>query len=280
MAVTMTHFGALPALRIDAADGAQAIVTLFGAHLVAWQTADGRQRLFCSSRSKMDGSAPIRGGVPVIFPQFGARGPGLRHGFARVSNWRLAASDGDGDAAEFVLTEADLPQALAAAWPFEFELRLRVALHANGLELSFTVRNSGRQAFPFSAALHAYYLVGQLEQAGVEGLQQVRFEDHEQHAGVQKEAALRFAAKCDRIYYQVPGALALRAGEDLVTLEQHGFADAVVWNPGAVDAAALADLGDQEYRHFVCIEPALIEPLLLAPGAEWCGRQRVRCGAA
>ena len=281
MSVTMIQFGALPALRIEAADGAQAIVTLFGAHLVSWQTADARQRLFCSVRSPQDGSAAIRGGVPVIFPQFSTRGHGLRHGFARVSDWRLADSgqDGDADFAEFVLAAADLPATLAAAWPFDFELRLRVALHANALDLSLTVRNSGARAFPFSAALHTYFLIGQLDQACVEGLQHVRYEDHEHNEALQEDPALRFAAKCDRVYFQVPGALTLRAGAHTVTLEQDGFTDAVVWNPGAADAAAIADLDDLEYLRFLCIEAALIEPDVLAPGATWRGRHTQRCRA-
>ena len=75
-AITLCEFGTLPAVRIATPDGAQATVTLFGAHLVSWKTGDGNERLFCSSESKRDGSAAIRGGVPVIFPQFGARGDG------------------------------------------------------------------------------------------------------------------------------------------------------------------------------------------------------------
>ena len=85
-----TTFGQLPAVTIRAADGAQATVTLYGGHLVSWQTSDGQERLFCSRASSLDGSRAIRGGVPVIFPQFGARGTGMRHGFARVATWQLA----------------------------------------------------------------------------------------------------------------------------------------------------------------------------------------------
>ncbi|MBC7859905.1 MAG: D-hexose-6-phosphate mutarotase, partial [Burkholderiaceae bacterium] len=35
--VSMTEFGALPALSIAGADGARAIVTLFGGQLVSWR---------------------------------------------------------------------------------------------------------------------------------------------------------------------------------------------------------------------------------------------------
>ena len=277
----LVEFGKLPAVAIETADGARAIVTLYGAHLVSWRTADGRERLFCSSRSALDGSRAIRGGVPLIFPQFGARGPGPRHGFARVSQWRLSGSgqDDGGAFAEFGLSEADLAPAAAAAWPFAFELSLRVALHGAGLHLAFSVRNSGAEAFPFSAALHNYYLVDDVEDCALGGLQRVRFEDEHGAMALQEDAALRFAGKLDRVYYQLPGPLTLNAtlgaAGAALSLEQDGFTDAVVWNPGPADAAALADLDDAEYRRFICVEAALIEPDLLAPGAEWTGLHRI-----
>ena len=56
---------------------------------------------------------------------------------------------------------------------------------------------------------------------------------------------------------------------------QEGFTDAVVWNPGAADAAALADMEDEEYRRFVCIEPALLDPHTLSAGESWEGHYRI-----
>ena len=270
-------FGQLPAVTIRAADGAQATVTLYGGHLVAWQTSDGQERLFCSRDSALDGSRAIRGGVPVIFPQFGARGTGMRHGFARVATWQLESTgDTDGAAwAQFALTQADLPEAIAASWPWAFTLRLRVAVQGQSLELQLSVHNTGEQAFPFSAALHSYFAIDQLSEARIGGLQRVRYSDETPQDALQAEELLQFADKLDRIYYQLPGALTLQSGSHTLRLEQQGFTDAVVWNPGAQDAAALPDLADDEYQRFICIEPALIQPDTLAAGAAWIGRQRL-----
>ena len=270
-------FGQLPAVTIRAADGAQATVTLYGGHLVSWQTSDGRERLFCSSASSLDGSRAIRGGVPVIFPQFGARGTGMRHGFARVATWQLdSTGEADGAAwAQFVLTQADLPEAIAASWPWAFTLRLRVAVKAQALELDLSVHNTGEQAFPFSAALHTYFAIDDLSETRIKGLQRVRYSDETPQDALQAEEVLQFSDKLDRIYYQLPGALSLQSGGHTLRLEQQGFTDAVVWNPGAQDAAALPDLADGEQPRFICIEPALIQPDLLAAGAEWTGRQQL-----
>lgn len=275
--INQHFFGQLPAVTIRAADGAQATVTLYGGHLVSWRTGDGQERLFCSRDSSLDGSRAIRGGVPVIFPQFGARGAGMRHGFARVGNWQLAGSgELDGAAwAEFALTQHDLPEAIATAWPFDFALRLRVTVQADTLKLSLNVHNTGAQAFPFSAALHSYFAVDALQETRVRGLQHVRYSDDTPQDALQAEEWLQFADKLDRIYYQLPGALTMQSGDATLRLAQQGFTDAVIWNPGAQDAAALPDLADDEYPRFICIEAALIQPDLLAAGAEWQGSQQL-----
>ena len=260
-AIAEIGYGDLPALQIIAPDGARAIVTLYGAHLVSWTGADGAERLFCSARSALDGSRAIRGGVPVIFPQFAERGNGMRHGFARLSTWRPAPADGGG--AVFVLTQDDLAPAVAQAWPHGFELRLTIALEANDLQIVLDVRNTGSDAWAFSSALHTYFLVDDIASVRINGVE---------------NTPLSIDDKLDRIYRDVQGAITLAHGAGSLALTQEGFTDAVVWNPGAADTAALADMEDDEYQRFVCIEPALIEPMTLMPGAAWRGAHQVSGG--
>ncbi|MBC7452973.1 MAG: D-hexose-6-phosphate mutarotase [Massilia sp.] len=269
-AITATQFGQLPAVRLRAADGAEAIITLFGAHLVSWHSADGRQRLFCSARSALDGSAAIRGGVPVIFPQFNQRGDGMRHGFARVSSWTLVESGSANGAAfaVFALEPHHLAANLARAWPHDFLLRLRVTVGGAGLAMAFEVHNRGAAAFAFSCALHTYHLVEQVGAVRIDGLQ---------------EAPLAIGAMRDEIFYAINQPITLHTGDGAgaatLALAQDGFTDAVVWNPGALNAASMADLADDEYQHFVCIEPALIEPVTLLAGARWHGAYRIDAAA-
>lgn len=48
---------------------------------------------------------------------------------------------------------------------------------------------------------------------------------------------------------------------------------AVVWNPWDKKSKAMADFGDEEYKHMLCVEAACIEkPIILKPGEEWRGR--------
>jgi glucose-6-phosphate 1-epimerase len=259
---THTTYGQLPAIRIQAPDGAEATITLYGAHLVSWKGADGRERMFMSEKSVLDGSKAIRGGVPVIFPQFAERGKGMRHGFARVSNWRLEDSGlEDGAAwASFDLAAGDLPTTLADAWPHTFALCLRVALRANELDMTLTVRNLGAAPFPFAAALHTYHLVPDVCEVRIEGI---------------SSDEISIIDKLDEVYPHVAGRAQLATSAGTLVLEQSGFTDAVVWNPGAVDTAALPDMENGEYKRFVCIEPAVLDPVTLDAGESWTGRYRI-----
>lgn len=48
---------------------------------------------------------------------------------------------------------------------------------------------------------------------------------------------------------------------------------AVVWNPWDKKSRAIADLGDEEYKHMLCVDAAAIEKqITLKPGEEWTGR--------
>lgn len=71
-------------------DGSSIVVYEQGAHLAHWRNANGDELLYLSPKAVYDDRTAIRGGVPIIFPQFGARGS-LKpsHGFARLRPWKL-----------------------------------------------------------------------------------------------------------------------------------------------------------------------------------------------
>jgi glucose-6-phosphate 1-epimerase len=262
MSITETVFGQLPAVLLRAPDGAEAIVTLYGAHLVSWKGSDGRERLFCSAASVLDGSKAIRGGVPVIFPQFAEQGAGMRHGFARVSDWHLLDSGvEDGEAiALFTLAEEDLKPEYTRAWRHSFSLALRVGVKGNTLSMNLEVRNTGEEPLPFAAALHTYYLVDDISQVRVTGA---------------SADELSIDGNFDEIYSNVAGAMTIETGALTLQVTQSGFTDAVVWNPGAADAAALSDMQDDEYKRFVCVEPAVLKLVTLDEDEVWRGSYRV-----
>src|SRR5215471_5597353 len=69
-------------------------VYLHGAHVTRYRPAGHHDLVFLSERSQFAPGKAIRGGVPVIFPWFGARAGDPHapdHGFARTSEWAVAA---------------------------------------------------------------------------------------------------------------------------------------------------------------------------------------------
>lgn len=49
--------------------GESVTVYLYGATVTSWK-ANGEEQLFLSEKAHLDGSKPIRGGIPLVFPVF------------------------------------------------------------------------------------------------------------------------------------------------------------------------------------------------------------------
>lgn len=267
--------GNLPRFNLNTPDGASVEIYLHGGHLTSWIPAGGGgERLFLSPKADFLPGAAIRGGAPVIFPQFAGLGPLPKHGFARSRAW--AVIDAGGDWAALRLTEDESTLAL---WPHPFMLDYTVRIERRQLTLTLTASNPGPGAFSFSAALHTYLRVDDLRAVSVHGLQGLRFSDsaHGDAISTQTEELLTFPGEIDRIYFNTAGPVELRAGaQHIVTLRQTGFTDVVTWNPGPEKCAALKDMLPDGYLQFVCVEAAVIEtPVMLAPGESWTGTQRI-----
>lgn len=258
-----------PCIRIEA-DGASALIALHGAHVLSWIPADGRERLFLSDRAVFDGQAAIRGGIPVIFPQFSDRGLLRKHGFARTATWAFAGIEGN-DAVFTLAGDGSDP-----AWPHPFRACLRIALDPSTLAVALQIENTGNSPFAFTAALHTYLRVDDIAQVAIEGLQGCDYEDSA-HGGTlhrQHDYATGFENEVDRIYNDVVAPLALIDGDRRLDLKQDGFGDVVVWNPGAHLCARIGDLAPDDWRRFACVEAGqVLQPVVLAPGERWSGRQ-------
>ncbi len=266
-----------PRLLIEATDGARAELHLDGAHVTSWTPAGGYERLYLSPRSGFGAGVAVRGGVPVVFPQFSSEGPLPKHGFARNSRWEVA-SVGPGQA-RLRLGDTEATRAL---WASPFRLELAVAVEGPALLLELLVTNPGPAAFRFQAALHTYVAVGDVGAVAVTGLQGLRFVERaggRRDPGLQSGPEIRFAQELDRTYLGAPAEIAVREPGRSIRIRSTGFPDTVVWNPGAELAARIPDLGPGQHERFVCVEAAAIaEPVELAPGASWTGSQALRAG--
>ena len=266
-------------VEVGARDGACVELYTHGAHVTSWKPASGEERLFLSSRTAFEPNAAIRGGVPIIFPQFASMGPLPKHGFARVHEWELVRAGrtrkGQGEA-QLRLTASDETRAL---WDHAFEATFVATVAGMSLSLALSVLNDDKAPFEFTAALHTYLLVDDVRGASVHGLQNVLYRDAAagNAEGRQDDAELAAGpggAELDRIYFEAPGRLEVRDAVRRTRVAMAGFTDVVVWNPGESRGAALPDLEPGGWLRMLCVEAASIgSPVRLEPGERWTGQQ-------
>lgn len=269
--------GDLPKLMLRSPDGARAEIYLHGAHVTSWVPADGQERLFLSQASRFCSGAPIRGGIPVVFPQFGMSGPLPLHGLARLMPWEFAGAEVvDGQAsATFHLRDTEDSR---RQWACAFLVELNVSMGGNQLAVTLVITNTGADPFTFTAALHTYLAVADLAATRVEGLTGLRYRDaaagwtdHQQVA-----PCVDFTGEVNRIYFDAPAETRLIEPGQTTRIQTAGFRDAVVWNPAVDKCATLSDLKPDDYQRFVCVEAAAIgAPIHLAAGERWQGAQQL-----
>ncbi len=262
-----------PEVHLSTPGGATAKISPYGAHVLSWIPAGGAERLFLSSKAEFRPGAAIRGGVPVIFPQFAGLGPLPKHGFARNQVWEVAHLSET--RAVFWLSENEMT---GRVWPHRFLAEYTVRLDETSLEMALSITNTDLVPFQFTAALHTYLQVEEVRAAAVEGLDGLVYRDSANGEREVRETApaLTFPGEIDRVYLNLVTPLRLLSGSRTLSVESEGFPDAVLWNPGPEKGAALADLEPEGYLRFVCIEAAAAgKPVTLTPGGIWRGLQRL-----
>jgi glucose-6-phosphate 1-epimerase len=253
-------------------------VCLYGGMVISWQDETGADVLFVSSKAQHAPGKAIRGGIPVVFPQFGG-GALPSHGFARTSNWEVVGSGKELSGEVYVEIELRDSEATRKLWPHSFVYRQNIAL-GESLTIGAEVRNLGKEPFSFQQALHTYFAVDSIDHTEVEGLEGVHFLDHlkAKASGVEARKVITFSEEIDRAYTNSPDLISLhdRGAGRTISITKEGMKDSVVWNPWIERGKAIADLGDLDYQSFVCVESGNVAvPLILAPGSSVAFSQEI-----
>ncbi|GAB2218271.1 hypothetical protein Droror1_Dr00001491 [Drosera rotundifolia] len=267
--------------------GSSAEVYLYGGHVTSWKNDHGEELLFVSSKAIFKPPKAIRGGIPICFPQFAGDGSLEQHGFARNRLWSVDPDPPPFPKATSNKAYVDLllkpSEEELKIWPHSFEFRLRITLGPGGdLMLTSRIRNCNPDGKPFSFtfAYHTYFSVSDISEVRVEGLETLDYLDNllNKERITEQGDAITFELEVDKIYLSTPTKIAIIDHERKRTfvIRKDGLPDAVVWNPWDKKAKAMADFGDDEYKHMLCVEAACIEkPITIRPGEEWRGRQEL-----
>jgi glucose-6-phosphate 1-epimerase len=234
--------------------------------------------LFLSERSAFAQDKPIRGGVPIIFPWFGARTAtaenprtdGPSHGFARTSKWEVVFAALVGESLHLTLSLG--PDETSRSLGFDhFQLIYELVFDAE-LRMRLTVANQAATPLHFEEALHTYFAVGDATQVRILGLENTEFLDKTDgfKRKRQTEEALTLTQETDRPYLNTSSRVTL---EDpllhrRIMIDKANSQTTVVWNPWEVLSAKLPDMSPDGWRGMTCIETAnaLENAITLAPG--------------
>jgi glucose-6-phosphate 1-epimerase len=279
----LTNLGKMPMAMLQHREsGASVFIHLQGAHVNGWKTGDGASPLYTSSQTVWAEGKAIRGGVPICWPQFSDFGPcSTAHGFARTSMWDVVDH---ADSAEEASITLKLKPSPSAPSPFnELTLSYQVTLlGSDGLRLSLSVENPTADAVSFTTALHTYFTVQDINSVRIEGaLDLAPYADSLENRAAKDPAPINsIDREVDRIYKGVNGK-EVRIVDGLTgavtAITAVGLNDTVLWNPWIEKAKKMADMPDEDYRKFVCVEScAVYDKATVAAKSTWCGSQTIR----
>ncbi|PRY68448.1 glucose-6-phosphate 1-epimerase [Glaciihabitans tibetensis] len=265
--------GSLPAVAV-AHPSATALIYLHGAHVAEWCPTGQLPVLWMSALSRYSTADPLRGGIPLCFPWFGKNATDAtlpNHGWARLAEWTLISAESGADAAEltFELTEQSVGVPDGTA-PMRL---LYVVTVGAELTADLQVINTADRDLTFEEAFHTYVTVGEITATTIGGFENLPYLDRAatpEATGVSAQRVLFGGEHLERIY-PMPALIDVddAAQSRVITVVAPASAQSVIWNPGSVKAADIADFGDDEFTSMVCVEAAnvLDGAITLAPGA-------------
>jgi len=265
--------GGLPRVDITS-PRAHGEMYVHGAHVTSWRPAGSEEVLFLSTKSRWEEGQAIRGGIPICFPWFRGKADDPHapaHGFARTRSWQLySIVENHAGVAVTMFIESD--EQTRRWWPGEFRLVHRVTFGSE-LKLDLVCINTGKIPLHFEEALHTYNRVTDVGTVRLHGLDGTRFLDNT--FANQEETQLgdvTIASQTDNAFINTQTDVDLLDPKmhRRIRLQKANSNTTVVWNPWQEGASGLRDLGEGEWKQFLCVEASNIigAAVTLAPGQE------------
>ena len=251
--------GGLPYIRVDNAK-ASAVISLYGGQVLSYQPANEPHNLmFLSERAYYQRGKSIKGGTPICWPWFGPDPEGQGrpvHGFVRNRFWEVVRTEATPDGEGKITLRLHDSEETRALWRHSFDLSLEIIV-GETLNLELITRNMAGEAFPITQALHTYFKVGDISQVVISGLSGTAYVDKTDNGTIKFQSGPVIIDKeVDRIFRHVPDELVIddRKLDRRIRINSKGSNSAVVWNPWVKISAEMADLNDDDYESFVCVE--------------------------
>ncbi|KIY52740.1 glucose-6-phosphate 1-epimerase [Fistulina hepatica ATCC 64428] len=269
--------------------GSSTEILLYGATVLSWKSGSPKdhtpvERLFVSSTASLDGSKPVRGGIPVVFPCFGSPShPDHmklgQHGFARNSVWKY---DGYTETPDFVTVRLTLEStpAIHTLWPKSFHLTYVVELGEHTLSTDLHVKNTSAAPFDFQALFHNY-IRAPAKEVTVSPLQNITYYDknepkEERRLKLQSKNAVDVLNPSDAVYENAGQHYTVAWRGNVLDITTHNLKDVTVWNAGEKAGAKIVDMEPGGWDRYICVEPGYVRGFYrLGVGETWVGHQTI-----
>lgn len=226
-------------------------VALHGAHVMSWKPVDEEEVLYLSPDAVFKEGKAIRGGIPICWPWFSEHPSDSSvpsHGIARTRFWEMveATEDEHGVVFKFAMSEG--------IWSARVTIKM-----GEDLEVILESVNSNEIPILVSGALHTYFAVSDIEQVRVVNLEGAEYADLVGTSTKRKqETPMEFKGEVNTIHESSDDVLLVDdlSGRTLL-IEKTGSPNTVLWNPWIEKSKALADLPNEAYRDFCCVEAAI-----------------------
>ena len=229
-------------------------ISIQGAQLLSFRPKGQNDWLWLSPHAVFAPDKAIRGGVPICAPWFGPhpeRKDLPKHGFVRHQNWRLCYVEQSSNTVELKL---EFSHQGDATYENDFIAILCIRLN-HQLQFYLSFQNRSELPMPLTFALHSYFVVQDLGTVKVQGLAGNSYVDTVGGANqrCEQEGPILFTGEVDRVY---EGIQSNQIIEQSTSLEISGDAcpTVIVWNPGRELATTMADVGEQGYQEYICVE--------------------------
>ena len=253
--------GGFPVVEVSN-EKAKAKISVYAAQVISFQPAgETTDLMFLSEKAYYKTGKATKGGVPICWPWFGPDPEGkgrASHGFVRNRMWTLLGAETMPTGETKIRLGMSPSEETLSIWPCQFDLVMEVVV-GDQLSLTLTTKNTGDEAFSITQAFHTYFSTGDIDKVKVLGLESKAYLD-KPDGGAQKTqaGAIAVTEEVDRVYMEVPSELVIEDGAlgRRIRINSTGSKTAIVWNPWTEISQKMADLEDNDYQRFICVETA------------------------
>ncbi|MBF0265169.1 MAG: D-hexose-6-phosphate mutarotase [Gammaproteobacteria bacterium] len=271
--------GGMPMIEVNN-QSAKALISIYGAQVLSYIPGNQNQDLlFVSDKAYFQQGKAIKGGIPICWPWFGQdplnQGRSA-HGFARNMLWRVLDIKSISNLSTTIILELSDSDITRSIWPYTFNLQLQITI-SNTLKMELISHNTDEKDIIITQALHSYFLIDDITNTYVQGLDNKFYLDKASIAkggNYNQEGDIYIEEEVDRIYLDVPPSLNIinKQSKRNININSQGNKTAIVWNPWRDIAKQMGDLNENDYLQFICVETANAadDIITIKPGEKYC----------